>query len=207
MGEDIVNPRQSARAAVRCEVRVAAPEGGYWVSPTRDFGPRGCQLLAPGELTPGTRVFLQLWNERLEGSVGLAGRVAWTERSAPWRTGVAFDDGSVDLARGFFDRLTAAFPGVDTYGRSPDRLDETTPIAPAAPPEGFSPALTEAEATLLAVVGEGAPAGAIRDRLGEGWPRGGLSALFALLGRHLLVVGAPDPEAASAWEALLDARR
>lgn len=201
MGEFIVNPRQAPRAPVRCEARIALKEGGFWASPTSDYGPRGCQLLAPGALAPGARIFVELVNERVRDPVGLAGRIAWTAKAPPWRTGIAFDEGSVPAAAGFFDRLAAAYPGIDAYGKAPERLAQDAPLAPAPPPE-FEPLLTADEAFLLSEVGAGIPAGALRARLGERWTIAIVNALFALLGRRYLLVRGPDEAAAAAWAAL-----
>lgn len=203
MAEQIENPRQSPRAPVRCDARVALREGGFWITPTRDYGPRGCQVLAPSALGPGARLFVELLNERVEGPVELAGRVAWAAREEPWRTGIAFDDGSLSAARTFFDRLVAAYPGVDAYGRAPERVAAGAPLAPVAPPAEFEPRLSPDEAEVLLAIGGGATAGEVRERLGARWADGPVHALFSLLGRRYVVPGGPDEEAASAWKALL----
>ncbi len=199
MPEFILNPRRTPRAAVRCEARIALKEGGFWASPTSDYGPRGCQVLAPIRLEPGSRIFVELVNERIPAPAALAGHVAWTAREAPWHMGIAFDGGSAGAAGGFFDQLTAAYPGIDTYGQAPDRIPEDTPVAPRAPPP-LEPQLSDDEAKLLAALGPGMPADALRAKLGGEWGRG--HALFSLLGRRYVVLGAPDAEAAAAWSAL-----
>jgi hypothetical protein len=200
MPDFILNPRRTPRAAVRCEARIALKEGGFWASPTSDYGPRGCRVLAPARLEPGSRVFVELVNERVEAPVGLAGHVAWTAREAPWRTGIAFDNGSEPAASGFFDQLTAAYPGIDTYGHAPDRIPGDAPLAPGAPPP-FAPQLTDDEARVLAALGPGLRADALRALLGDGWDRG-VHALFSLLGRRYVVLGDADPTAAAGWTAL-----
>ena len=65
VSEFIQNPRRAPRAPVRCEARIALRDGRFFASPTSDYGPRGCQVLAPHELTPGTRLFVELVNERV----------------------------------------------------------------------------------------------------------------------------------------------
>lgn len=200
MPEFILNPRRTSRAPVRCEARIALKEGGYWSSPTSDYGPRGCQVLAPVRLEPGSRIFLELANERIPGPVELAGHVAWTAKAPPWHMGVAFDGGSLGAASGFFARLTAAFPGVEAYGRSPDRIPEDAPLAPASPPP-FEPLFTDDEARVFGEIGNGLRADVLREKLGGDW-QGGVHALFSLLGRRYVVVGEPNPAAAAAWEAL-----
>lgn len=200
MAEFILNPRRTPRAAVRCEARIALRAGGFWASPTSDYGPRGCQVLAPVRLEPGARVFVELVNERIPVPAALAGHVAWTAPEAPWHMGIAFDGGSAMAAGGFFDQLTAAYPGIDTYGQAPDRIPDDAPLAPAAPPP-FAPQLTDDEAGVVAALGPGLRADALREKLGAGW-EAGVHGLFSLLGRRYVVLGEPDDAAASAWAAL-----
>jgi hypothetical protein len=205
MTDFILNPRRTPRAPVRCAARIALKEGGFWSSPTGDYGPKGCQLLAPSPLPLGSRIFVELVNERVDHPVQLAGRVAWIGKAPPWRTGVAFDAGSIPAATTFFDRLAAAYPGIDTYGRAPDRIPTDAPLAPVAPPPDIEPLLTEDEARLLRDLGAGARADALRQSLGGEFERM-LNAVFALLGRRYVAVGQPDEAAAAVWSALLVAR-
>jgi hypothetical protein len=200
MAEFIENPRRAPRAPVRCDARVALREGGFWSSPTSDYGPKGCQLLAPVPLAPGTRVFVELANERIERPVEIAGRVAWIAKAPPWRMGLAFDAGSLRAAGGFFEELAAVYPGIDTYGRAPDRIPAGAPLAPAAPP-GAVPELTAEEARVIRGLGTGLRVAELRDKL-AGDPHAALNAIFSLLGRKYVVVGEPDAAAAAAWASL-----
>jgi hypothetical protein len=204
MNQFILNPRRAPRAPVRCDARLALKEGGFFASPTSDYGPKGCQLLAPAPLNPGSRIFVELVNERVARPVELAGRVAWIAKAPPWRMGVAFDAGSLPAATGFFDQLAAVYPGIDTYGRAPDRIPEDAPLAPASPPEVL-PELTDEEAEVLRAIGAGLRADELRDRLGAGF-EGSLNAVFALLGRRYLTMGPPDAATAAAWATLLSVR-
>jgi hypothetical protein len=197
----IVNPRRAPRAPVRCEGRVALREGGYFPAPTSDYGPRGCQVIAPREVPAGQRLFVELRNERVGGPVQLSGRVAWVAKEPPWRMGVAFDPGSLPFADRFFERLAAAYPGIDTLGQAPDRIPAEAPLAPLPPPE-FDPLLTEDEALVLATLGAGRTASALRARLAERFERA-QNGLFSLLGRRYVGVGAPAPGAAAAWARIL----
>lgn len=199
MPEFILNPRRAPRAPVRCEARVALKDGGFWSSPTTDFGPRGCRLIAPGPIGLGARVFVELENERVQGTVELAGSVAWGSPAAPWHTGLVFDAASLEPAGRFFDRLAAAYPGIDAYGRAPDRIPENAPLAPAPPPP-FQPLLTEDEARLIQALGPGLRADVLKARFPD-FERS-VHALFALFGRRYVVMGEPDPRAAAAWAAL-----
>ena len=65
MAEAIQNPRRVPRAPARCEARCLLPGGGFWASDTNDFGPKGCQLHAPGPFKKGDPVKLVLTSERL----------------------------------------------------------------------------------------------------------------------------------------------
>lgn len=203
--EFIENPRRTPRAPVRCEARIAMREGGFWASPTSDYSPRGCQVISPEPLEPGGRIFLELSNDRIDGAVELAGRVAWCSRAPPWHAGIAFDEGSLAAARAFFDRLAALYPGFDTYGRAPERIAADAPLAPA-PPSGPEPFLTDHEAQVLRAVGPGRAAGSLRDRFRGPAADAALNAMFALLGRRFVVVGPPDSAAAAGWAVLLAAR-
>lgn len=196
----IQNPRRAPRAPVRCEARIALEDGGFWAAPTTDCGPHGCQVVSPLPLRPGSRVYVQLANERVPGAVEIAGHVAWTSMDGPWRMGVAFDPGSFHAAGAFFERLAAAYPGMDTYGRAPDRIPADAPLAPARPPS-IPPLLTASEAKLLAGIGAGAPAGTLETIFADDLDLG-VHALFSLLGRRYVVFGPADPAAAADWAAL-----
>lgn len=202
MPDFIENPRRSPRAPVRCEARVALREGGYWAGPTCDYGPKGCQVSAPLRLEPGSRLFLELVNERVPGPFQLSGRVAWSSTEAPWRSGIAFDDASVTLASRFFERLAAAYPGLDTYGRAPDRIPADCTLAPLPPP-AVEPLLTAAERDVLRAVGQGKLVSELRTQFAGAWGEA-QNGLFSLLGRKYLTVGASNGEAARAWGPLLE---
>jgi hypothetical protein len=202
MPEFIENPRRSPRAPVRCEARVALREGGYWAGPTCDYGPKGCQVSAPLRLEPGSRLFLELVNERVPGPFQVSGRVAWSSMDAPWRSGIAFDDASVVLAARFFERLAAAYPGLDTYGRAPDRIPADGTVVPLPPP-AVEPLLTAAERDVLRAVGSGRPVTELRVQFDAAW-REAQNALFSLLGRKYLAIGVRDEDAARAWAPLLE---
>jgi hypothetical protein len=202
MPEFIENPRRAPRAPVRCEARVALREGGYWAGPTSDYGPRGCQVAAPLRLDPGSRLFLELVNERVPGPFQLSGSVAWSSTEAPWRSGIAFDEGSVAIASRFFERLAAAYPGLDTYGRAPERVPSDATLSPLPPP-AVDPLLTSSERDVLRAIGSGMRLDALRTRFAERWPAA-QNATFSLLGRRYVTIGTEDLEAAHLWEPLLE---
>lgn len=116
--------RRAVRAKVRCVARVATREGGYWLTHTRDFSSHGCQLEAPCEVEPGTRVFLELLDACAEPRLAVAGHVAWCAAAPPWCVGVAFDDLSFLEAARFFERLAARAP--EPTAESPPSTEEPT---------------------------------------------------------------------------------
>jgi hypothetical protein len=198
----IENPRRAPRAPVRCEARVALRDGGFWAGPIRDLGPRGCQLLTPVPLAPGSRLFVELANERVKGPFQLSGRIAWSSRTEPWRSGVAFDDPSGRTSTQLFEQLAEAYPGLDAHKRAPDRIPVDAPLAPAPPP-AVHPELLAEEVTVLRAVGAGLTAAALREKLSPRW-EASVNNMFALLGRGFLVIGPPDAAAAEAWTPHLD---
>lgn len=197
MAEFFQNPRRAPRAPIRCDARVALREGGFWAGTTNDYGPRGCQLTAPGQLEAGSRIFVELYNERVEGKCALSGRIAWCRKDTRWHIGVAFDDAAAPTAEGFFARLTAAWPGLEELGRAPERIPAAAALAPARPPH-VEPVLLPEEADVLRALGAGATAGALQERFADRWPAA-LNAIFSLFARRYVVLGAPDPAAADAW--------
>jgi hypothetical protein len=196
MADFILNPRRVPRALIPCAARVALRTGGFFTAPAIDYSVRGCQLEAPGSLDPGSRLFVELVNERVSEPNHLSGRVAWSASEAPWRMGIAFDQGCRAAAIRFFERLAMAYPGAQVCGCDPERVPEDAPLAPAAPPE--ERALRPLEAEVLRAVGAGISAQALRSGLGERW-EACLNPLFALLGRGYLVIGVPDERAAAEW--------
>jgi hypothetical protein len=195
--EFLVNPRRAPRAPIRCDARVAMPGGGFWGSPTHDLGYAGCQLVAASPLAPGADLEIELAVERVARPVTVKGRVAWVSRHAPWHVGVVFRPESAEAARAFLGAILAAYPGLEAYAHSPERIPADAELAPGPPPR-LDPEIGRGEAAVLAALGPGLRAGALRDRLG---PRYADLAgpLFALIGRQHVVMGPPDERAAAAW--------
>jgi hypothetical protein len=197
MDDVLLNPRRAPRVPVRCDARVVTPGGGFWGSPTHDFGAAGCQLHAPERLPTGLTVRVVLENERVAKPVEVMGTVVWAAREPPWAVGLAFTPASVVAARPFFDAILAAYPGLDHFAYCPERVPADAPVAPGPFPR-VAPELHAEEAELLLAVGAGARLDELRTRLGKRFERL-VGPMFAMLGRHLLVVGPPDPSAAAAW--------
>jgi hypothetical protein len=71
------------------------------------------------------------------------------------------------------------------------------PLAPGPVPR-VEPELAPPEAAVLQALGDGMAAAALRKKLGSRFA--GLQGhLFALIGRHHIVIGPPDPAAAAGW--------
>lgn len=205
MAEVIQNPRRVPRAPARCEARCLLPGGGFWASDTTDFGPKGCQLHAPGPFKKGDPVKLVLTSERIPEALATTGTVAWASGRAPWRIGVAFDEPYLGTTGQWFDQLVKAYPGLATFRLAPDAL-EVTAVLRLGPAPRVAPELSGDEVRVLrAVAGSpGVTVGTLRDRLGNDWPAlEGL--LFTLIGKKLLALDGATAGAPEAWAAYLAA--
>jgi len=199
--EFIVNARHAPRTVVRCQARAPLLGGGFWSSDTEDIGPRGCQLVAPTRFTPGEGIELEISSERVADPLWVGGRIAWAADEPPWRVGIAFSDRDQDAAARWFDRLVAAFPGLDGSLLAPARIAADAPIYLGRVPR-LRPALGSQELAVLRAIGPGIRAGELRDQLGREW-EAAQGALFALLGRRYLTLTASEAAPADAWAAYL----
>lgn len=197
MTEFIVNARHAPRAVVRCQARAPLLGGGFWSSDTEDIGPRGCQLVAPARFTPGEGIELEISSERVADPLWVGGRIAWAADEPPWRVGIAFSDQDQDAAARWFDRLIAAFPGLDGSLLAPRRIATEDRLYLGRAPR-LRPALGTSELGVLRAVGAGLPAGELRERLGGEW-EAAQGALFALLGRRFLTLTASEASPPDAW--------
>jgi hypothetical protein len=197
VSDSIVNARHSPRAEVRCQARAPLHGGGFWSSDTEDIGPRGCQLIAPARFTPGEGIELEISSERVSDPLWVGGRVAWAADEPPWRVGIAFSDQDQDAAARWFDRLVAAFPGLDSSLLAPKRVDADALLYLGRAPR-LRPALAGSEVSVLRCVGPGIRASDLRARLGSDW-EAGQGALFSLLGRRFLTLTASEASAPEAW--------
>lgn len=196
--EFLENPRRALRVPVRCDALMALPGGGYWSSPTQNLGAAGCQLVTSEKLTVGTELTLELTAERVAGPVTVVGSVVWVSERPPWHTGLAFTSESAAGARPFFQALLDAHPGLEAHAFAPERLPLDAPLAPGPVPR-VEPELAGEEAAVLAALGEGMTAHALRAKLGARFDALA-GPLFALLGRRQVVIGPPDAAAAAAWK-------
>ncbi len=197
MAEAILNPRRVPRAPARCEARCLLPGGAFWASDTTDFGPKGCQLAAPGPFKKGDPVKLVLTSERVQEALATTGTVAWASGRAPWRIGVAFDQPYLGTTGHWFDQLVRAYPGLATFQLAPDAL-EVTALVRLGPAPRLAPELAPDEVAVLRAVGAGATVAALRQKLGQDWPAFE-GVLFAMIGRKLLSLDAAAAAGPEAW--------
>jgi hypothetical protein len=198
VSEYIENPRRAPRAPIRFDARLAVRDGGFFEAETSDYGPGGCQLPTPVPLPTGARVFVELSHAATPAPCCFSGRVAWTRTDPEPRAGIAFDDGSAPPASRLFDHLARADLVAGDFPRAPDRVPVDERLAPAAPTSPL-PVLSPAELVVLAALGPGATAGELRATLAARWDAT-VNALFALIGRGLVVAGPPDAAAAAEWK-------
>ena len=201
MAEFILNARHTPRALVRCQARAPLLGGGFWSSDTEDIGPRGCQLVAPTRFTPGEGIELELTSERVADPLWVGGRIAWAADEPPWRVGIAFSDQDQDAAARWFDRLVAAFPGLDGSLLAPRRIASDAVVYLARAPR-LLPPLGPPELAVLRAVGAGIKASDLRAKLGSDW-EGCQGALFSLLGRRFLTLTASEAVGPEPWASYL----
>jgi hypothetical protein len=203
MPDVIHNPRRVPRAPARCEARCLLPGGGFWASDTTDFGPKGCQLAAPGPFKKGDPVKLVLTSERIEEALATTGTVAWASSRAPWRIGVAFDEPYLGTTGHWFDELVKAYPGLATFQLAPETLEVKATIH-LGPAPRVAPELAPDEVAVLRALGGGATVGALREKMGQDWPAFE-GVLFAMIGKKLLTLDAAAAAAPQSWAPYLAA--
>jgi hypothetical protein len=203
MPDVILNPRRVPRAPARCEARCLLPGGGFWASDTTDFGPKGCQLAAPGPFKKGDPVKLVLTSERITESLATTGTVAWASGRAPWRIGVSFDEPYLGTTGHWFDELVKAYPGLATFQLAPEKLAVTATIH-LGPTPRVSPDLAPDEVAVLRAVGAGGTVAALREKMGQDWPAFE-GVLFAMIGKKLLSLEPETAGSADAWAPILAA--
>ncbi|MGB8932610.1 MAG: hypothetical protein WCC48_15305, partial [Anaeromyxobacteraceae bacterium] len=139
--------------------------------------------------------------ERVSDPLWVGGRIAWAADAPPWRVGIAFSDQDEDVAARWFDRLVAAFPGLDGSLLAPRRIAADAQLFLGRAPR-LRPALLAPELEVLRAVGSGITAAELRARMGAGWELG-QGALFSLLGRRFLTLTPSEAASPEGWAGYL----
>lgn len=200
MAEFIVNPRRAPRAPARCRAAVVSTQG-WFEAETEDIGSMGCQLVSPRFVRKGDLVRLDVTNPKVAESMKVSGRVAWVSPQAPWRVGIAFDDGSREAAARWFDALVAAHPGLGGYRRVPDRIRADATVY-LGPPPRFLLDFTADEAMLLRQIASGARLDELMVRLRDRWPVA-QRALFSLVARQAITFQRGQAVHPDSWKKIL----
>jgi hypothetical protein len=185
VGEFLVNPRRAPRAPARCQARIQLTDA-EWEAPTEDVGPRGCQVIVPRALTPGTRLQVALHSAAVPDPLVVAGRVAWVAPNAPWRAGIAFVEGALVASTRWFDRLLTAHPELSWARRIPSHLPMDAMVFLGRPPKYLFD-FSRDEAAVLRHVASGVTVRELRYAL-RGRPEAATRAVFSLLARQHLTL-------------------
>ena len=190
MSEFISSSRKSLRLPLRCpawiELGELACEG--W---TEDLGARGCRLVLPTRLEPGTVVRLMVWHDLGARVLGLSATVIWTSTEAPWRHGLSYATADRADAEAWFERVLAGHPELLLEDQVPDRVALTRRVHPTGRAGPAAPLGVE-EATVLRLAAGRPSVAELQDRLGADWTRA-QRALFSLLRRGDLALDAGAP--------------
>jgi hypothetical protein len=200
MAEFILNPRRTPRAPVRCRAEVAGPHGPF-ESDTEDIGSMGCQVVSPRVVRKGDGLYLSITNEKVAERLEVSGRVAWVAAQAPWRVGVAFDEGCLSRSARWFDRLLSAYPGLAGYRKVPDRIPTDATVY-LGPPPRFLLDFTADETMLLRAIASGARVDELMARLRSVWPAA-QRALFSLIARQAVTLLRGQAVRPDAWRKVL----
>jgi hypothetical protein len=200
MAEFIVNPRRAPRAPARCRAAVVSTQG-WFEAETEDIGSMGCQLVSPKLVRKGELVQLHVTNPKVPEPLKVTGRVAWVSPQAPWRVGIAFDDGAQKDAGRWFELLVSAYPGLGGYRRVPDRIRADSTVYLGPPPK-FLVDFSGEEARLLRAIASGARLDELMARLRDGWPAA-QRALFSLIARQVVTFQRGHAVHPDSWKKIL----
>jgi hypothetical protein len=192
--EFISSSRKSLRVPLRCTAWVEAGGPGC-EGHTEDVGPRGCRLVLPARLEPGTVLRVMLWHDLGARVLGVSAKVVWAATAAPWRHGLSFSPADRAASEPWFERVLEAHPELLHEDRVPDRVPLSSRVhltGREAPP----PPLDVEEATVLRLAAGRPSVADLQARLGADWTRA-QRALFALLMRGAVAIeqGGPPPPA------------
>jgi len=199
LNADVLNPRRTPRVPARCAVEVRHRLHA-WRAETEDLGPSGCELVTPRLVSPGRTVKLEIELPALGRRVRIAGTVVWVRAEAPMRLGIAFHASARDA--GWFEALLAADPALfGTRRRTIERLPRRGRVYLGKPP-ALVVDFTADEVAVLQRIGGGVTADALVRSFGE-TPERAVGALFALLGRGMLVLDSARSAGPARWRPAL----
>ena len=191
MTEFISSSRKSLRVPLRCTAWIEAGAlacAGH----TEDVGPRGCRLVLPSRLAPGTPLRVMLRHDLGARVLGISAKVVWVTTEAPWRHGLAFAPSDRAASESWFERVLERHPELLLEDRAPDRValgSRLRPTGQAVP----GAQLGVEESTVLRLAAGRPSVAELQDRLGADWSRA-QRALFSLLMRGALTIEAAAPD-------------
>jgi hypothetical protein len=200
MAEFIVNPRRAPRAPARCHAAVVSTQG-WFQAEVEDIGSMGCQLVSPKQVRKGDIVQVHVTNEKVPEPLKVTGRVAWVSTQAPWRVGIAFDEGARAASGRWFELLISAYPGLGGYRRVPDRIRADATVY-LGPPPRFLVDFSGDEAMLLRAIASGARLDELMARLRDRWPAA-QRALFSLIARQVVTFQRGQAVHPDSWKKIL----
>jgi hypothetical protein len=200
MAEFIVNPRRAPRAPARCRAAVASAAGSFEAE-TEDIGARGCQIVSPRGVKKGETVRLAIASDKVPEPLRVSGKVAWVSARLPWRVGIAFDEAALPESTRWFERLVAAYPGMGSLRKVPERIAVDATVYLGAPPR-FLVDFSADEALLLRAIGSGARVDELQARLRDRWPAM-QRALFSLIARAAVTLVRGHAVHPDSWKRIL----
>jgi hypothetical protein len=189
--EFISSSRKSLRVPLRCAARIEAGAPACQ-GHTEDVGPRGCRLVLPSRLAPGTVLRLVLWHDPGARALAISARVVWVTTAAPWRHGLAFAPSDRAASEPWFEQVLEGHPELLLEDRVPDRVALGSRLLPTGQAAPAGPLDVE-ESTVLRLAAGRPSVAELQDRLGADWSRA-QRALFSLLRRGALTIEAAGPD-------------
>src|SRR5512142_1190587 len=200
MAEFIQNPRRSPRAPARCRTAVTSAQGTFEAT-TEDVGGHGCQLVSPRLVRRGEPIQLVLAHETMRDPLRVAGRVAWASDRAPWRLGIAYDEGALPASQAWFEELLTRVPGLSAFKRIPDRIALDAVVYLATPPRFLVDFMPD-EVAILRSLGSGTSVAELRSLLRDRWNQA-QRALFSLLAHQHITLSRGGSVHPDAWRKIV----
>jgi hypothetical protein len=199
--EYIQNPRRSARAPVRCWVKLGFSDGSRLEAETEDVSAHGCQVVSARSLPVDAPISVELGCDAMSEPLAVQGHVAWSSGTSPFRAGIAFAKGGQRSAARWYEALLKADPSLAPRRDIPDQIRSDANLYLGPPPRLVIDFTTE-EVEILRHVAAGATAGSLRTSFRDRWPSAQY-ALFSLLTRHAVTLDRGAAAHAEAWRTIL----